>query len=234
PFDAMLHCHCSMCRKHHGAAFATFVGAPHAAFRWISGKDDVARYPSSDHGTRGYCRRCGSVAPLEMPEAGAAFLPAGNLTGDPGIRPQSHMFVGSKASWYTIADDLPQHAAYPPELGGGAGVDRPAMPHRAGVIGGSCLCGEVACEVDPDGLLRMMNCHCSRCRRARSAAHASNLFVALDRFRWLRGEELVERYKVPEAQSFTIAFCTRCGGKVPRVAPERSWAVVPAGALDTD
>ena len=87
PLSMMMHCHCSMCRKHHGASFATFVAAPFAAFSWIAGADAVARYPSSEHGVRSYCRRCGSVAPLLMPEAGFAVAPAGNLDGDPGIRP---------------------------------------------------------------------------------------------------------------------------------------------------
>lgn len=234
PFGMMLHCHCSICRKHHGAAFATWVSAPFAAFRWIAGENDVRRFQSSEHGARGYCGHCSSVAPQLLPDLGLAIAPAGNLDGELGIRPQSQIFVGSKASWYTIADDLPQHAAYPPELGGGEGVVRPARTHGDGVIGGSCVCGEVAYEMDPGALLRMINCHCSRCRRGRSAAHTTNLFVSLDGFRWLGGEMHVKHYKVPEAVRFAIAFCTRCGGKVPRVSPEAGWAVVPAGALDTD
>jgi hypothetical protein len=28
---------------------------------------------------------------------------------DPGIRPSAHIFVGSKAPWFTITDDLPQY-----------------------------------------------------------------------------------------------------------------------------
>jgi hypothetical protein len=87
PLTMMMHCHCSMCRKHHGASFATFVVAPLAAFRWIAGEDVVARYKSSEQGVRSYCPRCGSVAPTLMPDAGFAVAPAGNLDGDPGIRP---------------------------------------------------------------------------------------------------------------------------------------------------
>ena len=43
--------------------------------------------------------------------------------GDPGVRPQGHIFVGSKACWYAITDDLPQHEEYPPEFAMG-GVTR--------------------------------------------------------------------------------------------------------------
>ncbi|HVY66342.1 MAG TPA: GFA family protein [Gammaproteobacteria bacterium] len=232
PFQAMLHCHCSMCRKHHGAMFATFVAAPYSAFRWIGGEDALATYRSSEHGVRTYCRHCASVGPTLMPEAGMALAPAGNLEGDPGIRPQGHMFVASKAAWYDITDALPQYAAMPPEYGAGEGVARPRVAQRDGVADGSCLCGEVAYEFRAPQ--RMYHCHCSRCRRARSAAHTTNVFAKLEDFAFTRGEPLVAQYKVPEALRFGIAFCTRCGGKVPRVARERGAVVVPVGALDTD
>jgi hypothetical protein len=232
PFTMMMHCHCSMCRKHHGAAFATFAAAPYSAFRWIRGEDAIAKYKSSEHGVRVYCRQCASVGPTLMPEAGLAIAPAGNLDGDPGIRPQGHMFVGSKAGWYTITDSLPQHAAVPPAFGGGMGIVRPTVAQREGVADGSCLCGEVAYEVRAP--VRMYHCHCSRCRRARSAAHTTNMFSNIADFAFTRGEQLVTQYKVPEALRFGVAFCTRCGGKVPRVARERATVVVPVGALDTD
>jgi hypothetical protein len=232
PFQMMMHCHCSMCRKHHGGSFATFVAAPLAAFKWIAGEDAVAKYQSSEQGARSYCRQCGSVAPLLIPDAGVAVAPAGNLEGEPGIRPQAHMFVGSKAPWYEITDSLPQHAAVPPEFGGGPGLHRPRVEQRTGIADGSCLCGEVAYEIaNPT---RMYHCHCWRCRRARSAAHATNLFSNLDDFKFVRGQDLVALYKVPEAKFFTVAFCRRCGGGAPRVSRERGMASVPAGTLDTD
>jgi hypothetical protein len=232
PFSLMMNCHCSMCRKHHGASFATFVAAPYAGFRWLAGQDAIAEFQSSEHGRRSFCRRCGSVTPTLMPDAGLAVAPAGNLEGDLGITPQFHAHVGSKARYYTITDSLPQHQGNPPEFGGGLGVERPRVQQREGVVDGSCLCGAVAYEVrDP---IRMYHCHCWRCRRGRSAAHATNVFMNLDGLTFTRGEELVAQYKVPEARFFTVAFCTRCGGGAPRVSKERGVATVPAGTLDTD
>jgi hypothetical protein len=232
PFQAMLHCHCSMCRKHHGAAFATFVAAPTAAFHWLSGDNAVGQYQSSERGARQFCRHCGSVAPMPLPGTELTIAPAGNLEGDPGIRPQSHIFVGSKAVWYTITDDLPQHEAYSAELGGGPGITRPAVAAEPGVVKGSCLCGGVEYEAsDP---LRMYHCHCWRCRRTRSAAHTTNLFVEIERFAFTRGEELLAQYKVPDARFFAVAFCTRCGGEAPRPSKERGIVNIPAATLDTD
>jgi hypothetical protein len=232
PFTAMSHCHCSMCRKHHGAPFATFVVAAYSSFRWRSGEDALVQFASSSQGVRSHCRHCGSVGPTLMAEAGMAFAPAGNLDGDLGIEPQAHMFAGSKAGWYTITDSLPQHAGMPPEFGGGLGLERPVVAQREGIADGSCLCGAVAFEYRAP--LKMYQCHCSRCRRARSAAHGANVFVNLADFAFKRGEELVAQYKPPEAQRFTTAFCTRCGGKAPSVQRARGVVVVPAGTLDTD
>jgi len=232
PITMMSHCHCSMCRKHHGAQFATFVATPVSQFRWLAGERDVKTFPSSSNGKRSFCRTCGSVAPIVLPEIDMAFAPAGNLEGDLGIKPQSHMFVGSKASWYTITDDLPQHDKYPPGFDAPDNV-RPAVNAKAGFVLGSCLCGDVAFEIE-GAPTRVMNCHCSRCCRARSAAHATNVFYRAEQFRWTRGQEIVADYKLPGARFFATAFCRRCGGELPRISTERGVAVVPAGSLDTD
>lgn len=232
PFNMMVHCHCSMCRKHHGALFATFLGAPLMRFKWLRGEDCIQSYASSEIGRRGFCRHCGSVAPTLIKEMDLALLPAGNLDGDPGIRPQYHVFVGSKAPWYTITDDLPQYEEYPPEVGIG-GVTRPVVEPREGVVLGSCLCNGITYEITGQPL-RAAHCHCSRCRRGRSAAHASNLFYKLEDFRFTRQEVPIVDYRVPDAKYFGVAFCSRCGSTVPRVSKERGAVVVAVGPLDTD
>jgi hypothetical protein len=233
PFTMMMSCHCSMCRKHHGAPFATFAGAPIEGFRWLAGEDAVQYYASSPNSRRGFCRVCGSVAPTLMKEMGLAVVPAGTLEGDPGMRPTAHLFVGSKAPWYTISDSLPQHDTYPPEWGEMPSVQRPVVTAQAGKTLGSCLCGEVAYEMTGPPVA-MYQCHCSRCRKSRASAHGANLFYKLDDFRWTRGEENVVDYKLPEAERFAAAFCRKCGGSTPRVAAARRMVVVPAGPLDTD
>jgi hypothetical protein len=232
PFSMMVNCHCSMCRKEHGAQFATFAAAPLAGFRWLSGEDNISTYASSASGERSFCKTCGSVTPMLLPDMGMVLAPAGNLEGDPGIRPQMHIFVGSKAPGYVITDDLPQYQEYPPEWGG-AGIARPAVEAPEGVAPGSCLCGAIAWEVTGKPGL-MMNCHCSRCRRARSAAHATNAFYKLDQFRWVRGEAADQTYKVPDAQYFTQHFCPSCGSPTPRVMAQFNRVLIPAGEFDVD
>jgi len=232
PFATMLHCHCSMCRKHHGTAFATWVAAPLAGFRMVAGEESVVRYASSPGFHRSFCKVCGSVVPEGMPALGMVIAPAGNLEGDLGVTPQFHMFTGSKAAWYTIEDDLPQFEEYPPEFGMAA-TERPAVATKPGLAQGSCLCGETAYEISGPPM-RMMYCHCSRCRLGRSAAHATNVFYQAEGFRWVRGESLITDYPLPGAQYFGTSSCSRCGSAMPRVSTERNVASVPAGSLDTE
>lgn len=232
PFGSMANCHCSMCRKQHGAAFVTFAVVGMSAFRWTSGEDEVVTYQSSESGKRAFCRRCGSAVPGIMAEMGQVFCFPGSLQGELHLKPQCHMFAGSKASWYTITDALPQFEAYPPGIDAQP-IARPRVEPKDGVVQGSCLCGDIAYELQ--GAPRTMrNCHCSRCRRALSAAHASNVFYPLDAFQWTRGQESLVDYALPETKYFGVSFCKRCGSKMPRVYQERKIVMVPAGSLDGD
>ena len=108
------HCHCSMCRKAHGAAFGSYARVQQSDFVLHSGADDIASYQSSPEVTRTFCRRCGSTLQFIRATRPDTFsLALGTLDDDPGVRPSIHIFVGSKASWYEITDELDQHADRP-------------------------------------------------------------------------------------------------------------------------
>jgi hypothetical protein len=225
------HCHCSICRKSHGTAFASYVFAAKRAFVWSRGEESIRRYRSSPNFWRAFCPRCGSALPVEAEGMDRVFIPAGLFGSDPRLAPMPHQFVGSKAPWYEIADSEPQFDAYPPGGGESIATPRNTEPTPEAVRGG-CLCGAVAYEVPRPVANPIIFCHCSRCRRARAAAHNANLFVAPDRFRWLRGSDRVATFHPADAQRFTQAFCSDCGCKVAHVGPIR--ALIPAGSLDDD
>lgn len=226
-------CHCSMCRKTHGSAFATHLHFPAHVFRWTSGEANVGNYRSPRGGDFPFCPRCGSQVAAPMEGAESVGMPAGNVEGEIDRRLDRHIFVGSKAVWYDITDDATQFEAYP------AGIDAPGadnperLPATAGSIGGSCLCGAVAFEFD-ETLGRMGFCHCSRCRKSRSSAHSAQTFIAPEKFRWLRGEDELRTYKLPESQLFCTAFCATCASLMPVIHADQGIVMVPAGALDQD
>jgi hypothetical protein len=82
-------------------------------FEWVQGEDLVTFYESSPGNFRGFCSVCGS--PIVSKFAGASYygIPLGPLDDDPGVRPELHVHVDSKAPWFTITDDLPQLPAAP-------------------------------------------------------------------------------------------------------------------------
>lgn len=105
----MAHCHCSMCRKFHGAAFATFGETSVQHFRWIKGAELLKSYVAPNGTTRQFCNHCGSSL---------IFKPSGEDNGlvefalaalnDPIIeRPDAHIFTAYKANWIELCDELP-------------------------------------------------------------------------------------------------------------------------------
>ena len=114
PDNYMEHCHCSMCRKAHGASFATWIDLPVEDFRFTRGEAEVARYRSSPDWTRGFCRHCGSSLIGQRDGAPVLSIAAGVLDGDPGCRPSTHIYVASRAAWVTPEDGLAQYDAAGP------------------------------------------------------------------------------------------------------------------------
>jgi hypothetical protein len=108
------HCHCSMCRKAHGAAFGTYAAARAADFRLVSGEERITRYRSSAGIVRTFCARCGSsLHGFDESKPDVVDIALGVLDDDPGVRPACHIYVGSKAPWHDITDNLPQHVTRP-------------------------------------------------------------------------------------------------------------------------
>ena len=104
----------------------------------------------------------------------------------------------------------------------------------ANKVSGSCLCHSIEYEVIGE-TVRFSHCHCQRCRKATGTAHATNLLLTpVTGIKWLKGEDLLVRYKVPEAERFYNCFCSKCGSPMPRTISEIDAVLIPAGSLDTE
>ena len=113
--SGMTDCHCSMCRKAHGASFVTFVSSSRDDFRWVQGEDLITVYNASAAFGRPFCRVCGSNLPFHYAKLDEMAIPAGSLDDDPGIRLEANIFVASKAPWVEISDDVECFDEYPPD-----------------------------------------------------------------------------------------------------------------------
>lgn len=107
------HCHCSQCRRLHGAAYATFAGVKLASLTYTSGEDKLTRYDSSGDHQRYFCSVCGSNLGVTIDdEPDMMYVSMSIIEGDPPRPPAYHIFVGSKAPWHEITDDAPQHEEF--------------------------------------------------------------------------------------------------------------------------
>jgi hypothetical protein len=99
-------------------------------------------------------------------------------------------------------------------------------------VTGSCLCGGIRYEVEGP-LGKVVNCHCSMCRKATGAAFRTRAAVPASAFRFLAGEELVSRY--PSSRDELRTFCRVCGATLATYFRERPEEIgLPLGTLDED
>jgi hypothetical protein len=108
--DAFLYasnCHCSRCRAATGSAFKAFAGIEREKLELTDGADALLIVGGPDaNDTR--CRACGSLLFSVVRDGAYVHVALGSLVDAPGLRPTKHIFVGSKAPWFEITDDLPQ------------------------------------------------------------------------------------------------------------------------------
>ncbi len=113
-FEYAGYCHCARCRASSGSAFSASAGIRAHNMRIIAGEASLTRYERNADVSSHFCSTCGTVLFLLVREGRYAHVQMGTLAADPGIRPQYHMHVASKASWHEITDTLPRFAELAP------------------------------------------------------------------------------------------------------------------------
>jgi len=112
-FVVAFNCHCSNCRATTGSAFLPWGEIERGKLTVTKGAESLTAIgdPAVNHEVR--CGACWSLLYWTVRDGGHIRVPYGALVDEPTLRPTAHMFVGSKAPWYQILDDLPQHDGYP-------------------------------------------------------------------------------------------------------------------------
>jgi len=105
PVRDVHHCHCRMCRRATGAAFATLVWVPRDAVAWTRG--EPARFRSSRISTRGFCAQCGTSLCLDYDGRDQLALLLGAFDDPGSLRPSHHYGIEGRLPWVDINADLP-------------------------------------------------------------------------------------------------------------------------------
>lgn len=115
PPYAMRVCHCSRCRRRSGSSYFVGLACAASTLRIFRGKHSTCTWqlPGSARYIVHFCSKCGCSIPSII--RNTAFIPAGCLDADPGVRTRCHIYVGSRASWSETDDDLPRFQQLPPQ-----------------------------------------------------------------------------------------------------------------------
>ena len=103
------HCHCSMCRKAHGAGYVTWVGFEQDQVRFTKDTDQLAWHDSSPGAQRGFCRHCGSSMFFRSERwAGELHIALGCINDEMDRKPQANVFFDRHVDWMPIDETLKQ------------------------------------------------------------------------------------------------------------------------------
>ncbi|HVS14806.1 MAG TPA: GFA family protein [Thermoanaerobaculia bacterium] len=103
------HCHCSMCRRAHGAAFVTWVGLAEERSRIDDRRGALRWHASSPGAERGFCSACGSPTFFRSQRwPGELHVPLAHFDTPIDRQPQLHVFWNTHAPWFPFQDDLPR------------------------------------------------------------------------------------------------------------------------------
>ena len=105
------YCHCSRCRKTSGSAFTSNAVVSPDDFVVTRGREALKSYTTGEGISRVFCSNCGSH--IFVAQGNQMRLRLGSLDAAPGLAPQMHIFTASKATWFSICDELPQYAERP-------------------------------------------------------------------------------------------------------------------------
>lgn len=101
-------CHCSMCRKFHGAAFASYGVVHINDFKYLSGKYLLKTYEAKNKTVRSFCQHCGASLFFQEKDNNQTIdVALGAMDSVPNVIPEGHIYTSNQAPWFEIKDNLP-------------------------------------------------------------------------------------------------------------------------------
>ena len=103
------HCHCSMCRKNHGAGYVTWAGFETDQVKITHGEDQLSWFDSSAGAQRGFCKNCGSSLFFRSERwAGELHIALGSFDTAIDLQPQANVYFEKHVDWMPIDETLKQ------------------------------------------------------------------------------------------------------------------------------
>jgi hypothetical protein len=113
--DSLIHCHCSLCRKSTGTAYATNGFVNTADFELKKGEDNLSGFSVKPGRKRHFCKTCGSpIFSSNADDPTRIRIRAGLISSDIAERPVAHIFAASKANWDEIESTVSTYDEYEP------------------------------------------------------------------------------------------------------------------------
>ena len=110
--DEIVHCHCTTCRKAHGAAFSSVAKVMDKDWQITAGEALLTSFESSAGKFRYFCSCCGSQIYAKRNYSAHLILRMGTLDSDIEVLKQSHIWLEQQASWYEVNHQLPCFAQF--------------------------------------------------------------------------------------------------------------------------
>lgn len=113
-FESFFLCHCKYCQKDTGSAHAANLFSSTSKLNWLSGEDSVKTFNlSNTRHVKSFCSNCGSATPSIQMEGKLIVVPAGSIDTPVELRPNAHLFTGSRASWDEDLESLKSFKGLP-------------------------------------------------------------------------------------------------------------------------
>ncbi len=106
-------CHCSMCRKQHGAPFGAYSRVAWDEFRITKGEELIKSFRSSDDVSRTFCEVCGSTLQFVRDDRDGFGLAIGTLDSDFSTLPTEQIFTQDKSPWWSLTEEIPSYKLWP-------------------------------------------------------------------------------------------------------------------------
>lgn len=116
--DVAMNCYCSICRRSHGADYATQLISKKSTLKFIKGQDLLSEYHSSEHGVRAFCSCCGSRLMNYASVAGSDYMSVALsvVSSEHSIEACANVQVGSKAKWVKPVEGIPDYEVFPDDI----------------------------------------------------------------------------------------------------------------------